>query len=109
VVAVGLRGAQAIPAGFAARNAATAEPALSVRVGIAAGEPVDHNDDLFGATVTLAARVCQAAAGGQILVTDRVRDLGVADGFPFSRRKLRALKGFPERVAVYELEREGTP
>ncbi len=27
---------------------------LRVRIGIAAGEPVDHNDDLFGSTVTLA-------------------------------------------------------
>ena len=103
----GLRCALAIQAGFAARNAATADPALRVRIGIAAGEPVDHNDDLFGSTVTLAARICQAAAGGQILVAERVHELGAQQGFVFSRASWRALKGFPGRVAVFELEGDG--
>jgi len=106
-VADGLRCALAIQAGFEGRNAATSEPTLRVRVGIAAGEPVDHNDDLFGSTVTLAARICQAAEGGRILVADRVRELGAAQGFGFSEATMRALKGFPGRVAVFELQRNG--
>src|SRR5205814_3739542 len=35
--------------------------AIKVRVGIAAGEPVEHHDDLFGSTVQLAARLCAHA------------------------------------------------
>jgi class 3 adenylate cyclase len=102
-----LKCALAIQVGFDDRNAVGPAPLLRVRVGIAAGEPVDHNDDLFGSTVNLAARICQAANGGQILVSDRVRELGVQQGFPFSRAKRRSLKGFPGQVSVFELERGG--
>ena len=38
----------------------TGRARASVRIGIAAGEPVDHNDDLFGSTVNLASRICDA-------------------------------------------------
>jgi len=101
----GLRCAMAIEDGFDGRNAAAGPPLLRVRVGIAAGEPVDHNDDLFGSTVNLASRICQAADGGQVLVADRVRELGAEAGFTFSRARRRVLKGFPGHVALFELER----
>jgi class 3 adenylate cyclase len=105
-VADGLRCAIAIEDGFDQRNAATGQPALRVRVGMAAGEPVDHNDDLFGSTVNLASRICQAADGGQVLVADRVRELGAAEGFSFVRAGRRVLKGFPGHVDLFELERD---
>src|SRR5262249_46925799 len=38
------------------------EEELKVRIGIHAGEPVEDDNDLFGVTVHLAARVCKAAA-----------------------------------------------
>lgn len=104
-VSDGLRCALAIEDGFDERNAASGLPALRVRIGIAAGEPVDHNDDLFGAAVNLASRICQAADGGQILVADRVRELGAKDGFAFSRARRRVLKGFPGQVTLFELQR----
>lgn len=103
-VADGLRCALAIEAGFDRRNSTTGPPALRVRIGIAAGEPVDHNDDLFGSTVNLASRICQAAAGGQVLVADLVRELGAVEGFAFSPVGKHVLKGFPGRVALFELE-----
>jgi class 3 adenylate cyclase len=105
-VADGLRCALAIQAGFDERNAATAPPALRVRVGIAAGEPVDHNDDLFGSTVHLASRICQAADAGQVLVSDLVRELGTQEGFTFAPAGTRVLKGFADEVAVFDLKRE---
>jgi len=105
-VADGLRCALAIEDGFDQRNAATGPPALRVRVGIAAGEPVDHNDDLFGSTVNLASRICQAADAGQVLVAGLVRELGAKEGFVFSRAGTRVLKGFPGHVALFELERQ---
>ena len=103
-VADGLRCALAIEAGFNERNAATGPALLRVRIGIAAGEPVDHNDDLFGSTVNLASRICQAADAEQILVSDRVRELGTSQGFAFSPAGERFLKGFPGQVALYELQ-----
>lgn len=105
-VADGLRCALAIEAGFDQRNAVSEPPALRVRVGIAAGEPVDHNDDLFGSTVNLASRICQAADGGQILVASLVRELGAKEGFVFSSAGERILKGFSDHVALFELERD---
>jgi class 3 adenylate cyclase len=106
-VADGLRCALAIQAGLDERNATSEPPALRVRVGIAAGEPVDHNDDLFGATVNLASRICQEARGGQVLVADLVRELGVREGFAFSPVGTRVLKGFPGEVALFELQPAG--
>src|SRR6185436_21007999 len=82
-VASALECSIAIQAAFDARAAEGLTPELRVRIGIAAGEPVDHNDDLFGSTVTLASRICDAAAAGRILTSDLVHDLGVERGFRF--------------------------
>src|SRR5205085_4386319 len=43
---------------------------LKVRIGAAAGEPVENHNDLFGCTVQLAARLCSHAAPQQILVSN---------------------------------------
>jgi class 3 adenylate cyclase len=96
----------AIQDGFDARNTTTDGPALRVRIGMAAGEPVDRGDDLFGSTVNLASRICDAADGGQILVSDVVKDLGGPLGFGFRELGLRTLKGFQEPSALFELQRD---
>jgi class 3 adenylate cyclase len=93
----------AIQDGFAERASESREPNLRVRIGIAAGEPVDHNDDLFGATVTLASRICAAADAGHILTSEVVHDLGRAQGFSFDSGHKRALKGFSSPTRVFEL------
>ena len=46
----------------------------AVRVGMHHGPAVERESDWFGATVNLAARVAAVAAGGEVLVTDAVRD-----------------------------------
>ncbi|HEU5225041.1 MAG TPA: adenylate/guanylate cyclase domain-containing protein, partial [Actinomycetota bacterium] len=98
--------ALAIQDGFAERNDGSAEPALHVRVGIAAGEPVDRGDDLFGATVNLASRICDAAQADQVLVSDQVRDHGAPLGFRFVDAGMRQLKGFAEPIQLFELGRD---
>lgn len=95
--------ALAIQEGFAARVSNAASHPLRVRIGIAAGEPVDHNDDLFGATVTLASRICAAADGGQILASDIVCELGRERGFRFDPGHERTLKGFSSPLWLFEL------
>jgi class 3 adenylate cyclase len=102
-VASALQCSMAIQAGFAARAAASPNTDLRVRIGIAAGEPVDHNDDLFGSTVTLASRICGAAEAGQILTSDLVRDLGSERGFEFDGGRDVVLKGFASPTRVFEL------
>ena len=102
-VSSALKCSLAIQAGFKARSTEGLTPELRVRIGIAAGEPVDHNDDLFGSTVTLASRICDAADAGCTLTSDLVRDLGSERGFAFDGGRDVALKGFPGSTRVFEL------
>ena len=101
-VASGIDSAVQMQRRLAAANDASGALA-HVRVGISAGEPVTERDDLFGAAVQLAARLCQRAEPGTILVSSGVRDLAVGKGFSFgSARRLR-LKGFDEPQQAYEV------
>jgi adenylate cyclase len=52
-----------------------------VRIGIHMGPLLRRGDDLFGRNVAMAARVAGHASGGEILVSDPVRDAieGVLD------------------------------
>jgi class 3 adenylate cyclase len=77
---------------------------VHVRVGINAGEPMSADDDLHGAAVNMAARVCAKAAGGQVLVTNVVRELATGKGFVFTDAGTAELKGFAAPVQLYELK-----
>jgi class 3 adenylate cyclase len=83
----------------------SANPGLPARVsiGISAGEPVMDDDDLFGAAVNLAARICSHAEPAQILVSGAVRDLSIGKSLEFLDQGLTPLKGFPEPVRLYEV------
>lgn len=81
---------------------------LRVRIGVAAGEPVTERDDLFGAAVQLAARLCQRAQPGTILVSSGVQGLAVGKGFVFRKRAALRLKGFDEPVPASEVVWERT-
>jgi class 3 adenylate cyclase len=76
---------------------------LSVRVGLNAGEPIEEDGDLFGATVILASRIAAKAEGGEILVADTVRGLCSGKGFLFADRGEFVAKGIEEPVRVYEV------
>ena len=102
-VASALECSMAIQAGFQARTREGVTPELRVRIGIAAGEPVDHNDDLFGSTVTLASRICDAAEAGRILTSDLVCSLGRERGFSFDGGRDVVLKGISGQTRVFEL------
>jgi class 3 adenylate cyclase len=75
---------------------------LQVRIGIHAGKPVENSNDLFGATVQIAARICQDAAPYSIVVSETVRGL-VVDTCRLSELGLRRLKGFATPIALYEI------
>jgi class 3 adenylate cyclase len=76
---------------------------LRIRVGINAGEPIAEGDDLFGASVIAAARITAQAQGGEILVSDVVRQLVAGKGFTFGDAREVSLKGFDEPIRLYEL------
>jgi class 3 adenylate cyclase/DNA-binding CsgD family transcriptional regulator len=82
----------------------TAEP-LAVRVGLHVGEPIRDEDDYFGTSVVVAKRLCDAAAGGQIVASDLVRGLvGRRGGFSFSPLGPLALKGLAEPIGAHEVK-----
>jgi len=74
-----------------------------VRIGISVGEPVKQNEDLFGAVVNLASRICGHASAGQILVSSAVRELSVGKPTSFVDRGPIALRGFDDPVRLFEV------
>jgi class 3 adenylate cyclase len=78
-------------------------PVLAVKIGLTVGEPVEDSEDLFGASVNLAARICAHAAGGQILAASTVRDLAIGKGIDFQSQGAIGLKGFPDPVSLFEV------
>ena len=74
---------------------------LKVRVGAAAGEPVEQNNDLFGSTVQLAARLCAHAQPEQILVTNTIAELCIGKGLLFEDLGEVPLRGFSDPVRAH--------
>ena len=93
----------ALQRGFAAQNLEPGTENLNVRVGLNAGEPIEEDGDLFGATVILASRIAAKAAGGEILVPDTVRGLLSGKNFLFTDRGEFVPKGFDEPMRLYEV------
>jgi class 3 adenylate cyclase len=82
----------------------TAETPFHISIGISAGEPVtDESNDLFGAAVQLAARLCAAASEGDIVVSTAVRELCIGKSFHFDDRGELDLKGMPEPIRAYSV------
>jgi class 3 adenylate cyclase len=93
--------ARAIQQAFDAFNLASKEK-LQVRIGLDAGEPVADSNDLFGATVQMAARLCQSAAPDTIVVSEAVSGL-VSNRFHLVGLGNRTLKGFAQPVEAFEV------
>ena len=79
---------------------------LKVRIGLNLGEVIKEEEDYFGSTVVMAARIMDESAGGQILVSDLLRQ--VANGPSNSEHKYsdfgrRTLKGFEEEEHIFEV------
>jgi class 3 adenylate cyclase len=74
---------------------------LKVRIGAAAGEPVEQHHDLFGSTVQLAARLCSHALPKQILISNVVAELCLGKGLSFQDMGEVVLKGFDRPVRAH--------
>jgi class 3 adenylate cyclase len=92
----------ALQQAFAAHTESMPEP-LHVRVGLNAGEPIEEDGDLFGATVILASRIAAKAGAGEILIPEPVRHLLSGKTFVFSDRGEHEMKGFDDAVRLYEV------
>jgi class 3 adenylate cyclase/tetratricopeptide (TPR) repeat protein len=83
---------------------------VRVRVGVHAGEISRANGDLQGAAVHAAARIMGSAAGGEVLISERARELAglLPEGTRVTDRGLFWLKGFPDRWRLFEVIGEGS-
>jgi class 3 adenylate cyclase len=77
---------------------------MTVRVGLNAGEPVEEDGDLFGATVILASRIADQAGGGEILASNTVRELSLGKRFTFEDRGEFVPKGFQHGVRLWAVD-----
>jgi class 3 adenylate cyclase len=102
--AAAVRCAAQIQRDLAQREKERSEHPIKVRIGGAAGEPVEHHDDLFGCTIQLAARLCSHAQAEQILVSNVVAELCIGKGLKFRALGDVSLKGFDHPVQVHAVE-----
>lgn len=78
---------------------------IKVRIGIHVGSAVAKDGDLFGRNVAYAARVAGEADGGEILVSEPVRErLGGENGFRWSKPRTVELKGLPGEHQVFAVD-----
>ena len=99
-----VRSACQIQAALRDHNGQDADHPVIVRIGLSAGEPVEDHDDLFGATVQLAARLCASADPGQVLVSNVSADLCLGKGLLFADAGDRELKGFLTPIHTHAVE-----
>ena len=80
---------------------------VKVRIGAAAGEPVENHLDLFGSTVQLAARLCSHAQPEQSLVSNVVAELCIGKELTFQDLGEISLKGFDRPIRVHAIKQPG--
>jgi adenylate cyclase len=74
---------------------------IRVRIGIHMGKSVRRGDDLFGRNVAMAARVAAQADGGEILVSEVVRDAVSDEDISYDGGRDVELKGFSGSHRLY--------
>jgi class 3 adenylate cyclase len=102
-VSSAIRTAIATQRAFRVHNERVPDTPIQVRIGIAAGEPVDDGKDLFGLTVQLARRICDAAGGETVWVSNVVRELCLGKPFGFEEVGPTMLKGFPDTLQLHRV------
>ena len=84
-------------------NAAAEELGIAVRAALHVAEVHEHDGDVLGLGVTLAARALGHAGGGQIVVTSTVRDLVEGSDHRFAGLGTFDLKGIDRRWELFTL------
>lgn len=98
----GVEAAILIQRGAQAHTRANPDLPLHLKIGINAGEPIREDDDLFGSTVQLSARITDKASAGQIFVSEIVRGICAGKDLVFRNAGDFAMKGFSDPITLYE-------
>ncbi len=100
--------ASAIFFGLAVQDKSQGEP-LRLRVGMAAGEPIQEDGDIHGTVVAQASRIGDLGDAGDVIVSDSVRQLAAGKGFSFEPKGEVLLKGFDEPERVWKVTQTSRP
>ena len=92
----------AVQRAFAGQARRMSPNTIRVRIGIHMGKSVRRGDDLFGRNVAMAARVAAQADGGEVLISEPVRD-AVGDVEVGPPREVE-LKGFGGTHRLYPVD-----
>jgi tetratricopeptide (TPR) repeat protein len=94
---------RALDCACAIQRAVTEGTELRVRIGLHAGEVIHESGDIHGAAVAAAARIMGQARGGEIVVSDLVRQLAGAAAVQFRERGTVALKGLEGKWLLHDV------
>lgn len=83
---------------------ADASPPLRVRIGIHTGDALHEADHFYGTAVHYAARVATNAVGGEVLVSNLVRELVAGTGVGFRETREVELKGLEGSHRLFALD-----
>jgi class 3 adenylate cyclase len=92
---------------FAQREREADTEPLRVRMGLHSGEVISEDGDYFGKNVILAARIAAQAIGGEILVSEELREVVAGengDGMAFDAGRELELKGLAGSHRVYRAQ-----
>ena len=76
---------------------------LGLKIGLNAGEPISEDNDLFGSTVQMSARIVDKAQKDEIFVSEIVRGICEGKGYKFVNRGGYEMKGFSEPPTLFEV------
>lgn len=77
---------------------------LQVRIGTNIGAVIRRSGDLYGTSVNLAARLCDAVEAGGILTTGIVSARCSSKGYAFRSRGRMTFKGFTKKIPIFEVQ-----
>jgi adenylate cyclase len=73
-----------------------------LRAGMHVGRPERVGDDYFGVDVNIAARVAEAASGGEVLATEKALE-SLGDSVKTKRKRMFRAKGVPAETKVFSI------
>jgi adenylate cyclase len=88
---------------------ANASPPIRVRIGLLTGDALHESDHFFGTTVHYAARVASHALGGEVLVSNLVRELVAGPGIGFLESRDVELKGLEGSHRLFAVDLTNAP
>jgi class 3 adenylate cyclase len=99
----GVQGSMKIQVETVKHNANNPDLPLHIKIGLNAGEPISEDNDLFGSTVQMAARIVDKAKADEIFVSEIVRGICAGKEIKFKNRGPFAMKGFDDDPILYEV------